>query len=620
MFSPTQIISASGFVQGKGLGVSSNLISQLNTVESTENLTGKLRDIVKNSRTSGDVVTAMRGNIPGLSLTVPADYPTSLPGAIISTDVTTSIRNRADAIMSNGVKGFLGAFNTAGAVGGMTSNLLGSIEGFKTGFAGMAPGVKSFTDQLTGGLTSKFGPGALGSVAALDVSGIASIASSAGPAAIAQSLGAVSSALKGMGSLFNTKNPASIGDPKALVKNLNAQGLLTSTNIGAQLANNGVDVADIDNQNPELIIATLRQSSKADLDKIIADCKVVVPPGAPLNSAADLLSAEKLLGPTVAKSIPGGSLTGLSEQLVSVGGNGTDALELAENMAKVEIPNFPALDALDSPVPEADIAALKEALPKGSGTFGNPKVQDMLGTAAGHVHTGELINIINAASSVVSTDAGVTLLFAVDAYLEELANPSIEPTDPEGEYTVDPDKGQEVIDAINALVDDVGASSHVTSSNESVNKMIAQLVLELENCDKGGIDPSIEPPGIMGQLGTALKLPSLGIDKQDLGTGSMLAAMATDDKYGQALQASMMEGKTSGLLEKIGLPKVGAVDVSALSAKMKSLKGEGLTQAQKENIIADAKAKNLPEDQALSNASLFGYNSKYFEDLGYPPV
>jgi hypothetical protein len=82
----------------------------------------------------------------------------------------------------------------------------------------------------------------------------------------------------------------------------------------------------------------------------------------------------------------------------------------------------------------------------------------------------------------------------------------------------------------------------------------------------------------------------------------------------------MMEGKTSGLLEKIGLPKVGAVDVSALSAKMKSLKGEGLTQAQKENVIADAKAKNIPEDQALSNASLFGYNSKYFEDLGYPPV
>lgn len=620
MFSPTQIISASGFVQGKGLGVSSNMISQLNTVESTENLTGKLRAIVKHPSTSGDVVTAMRSNIPGFSLTVPADYPTSLPDTIISTDVTTSIRNRADSIMSNGVKGFLGAFNTAGAVGGMTSNLLGSIEGFKTGFAGMAPGVKSFTDQLTGGLTSKFGPGATGSAAALDVSGIASTVSSFSSATIAQSLGAVSSALKGMGSLFGTKNPASIGDPKALVKSLNSQGLLTSTNIGAQLASNGVDVADIDNQNPELIIATLKQSSKADLDKIITDCKIVVPPGAPLNSAADLLSAEKLLGPTVAKSIPGGSLTGLSEQLVSIGGNGTDTLELAENMAKVEVPNFPALDALDSPVPEADIAALKEALPKGSGTFGNPKVQDMLGTAAGHVHTEELINIINATGSVISTDAGVTLLFAVDAYLEELANPSIEPAEPDGEYTVDPDRGQEVIDAIDALVTDLEASSHVTSSNESVNKMVAQLALELENCDKGGIDPSIEPPGIMGQLGTALKLPSLGIDKQDLGTGSMLAAMATDDKYGQALQASMMEGKTSGLLEKIGLPKVGAVDVGALSAKMKSLKGEGLTQAQKENVIADAKAKNIPEDQALSNASLFGYNSKYFEDLGYPPV
>jgi len=618
-------------MQGKGLGVNSNLISQLNTVEKAGTLTGVLHRLANSPNTNADIITSLRTNMPGFSLTVPIDN-VDLPAGLSETDLSGSIRSRANDIMKKGVKGFLTAFSTATAAGGSAFSVLGSIAALNDGgFSGMSPGVTNMSDQLTGGLTSKFGPNAPGSTdaqgksaatLAAAVSSVGKIASasaslsaiaSGNPMAIASSIAAVGSAINGLGTLYDVKKPSSIGDPRALVKSLNSQALTSTTDLGSNLIRNGIDMQDLDNADPVIIKQVLAETKGADLNKIVTETKLKVPAGVTLNSAADLLDASKILDKKALAAIPGGSLVGLGSQLSSLSSSFNSKEDLTKNLKSVEVPNFPALENLSEPVPAADLEVIKASLPKGKGQFGNPSVKDMLGTASGHVHNDALYSIIDNARIMMQFDPGQAFLETINQYVSDLA---ISEADELGE-TPAPDP-QIVLDAIDTIVSE--SPGYIEKTNEEAQKMTEQLILELSNCEKAGVDPNAVSPGSNSLISAAGKLGSFGVDKDDLGTASMLAAMASDDKYGQAMQASMMEARNASVLQKMGAPAVGVPDPGLFAKFKKAETGAGLTQQQKDNIIAEAESRKVDPKQALSNASLFGYNSKFYEDKGYPPA
>jgi hypothetical protein len=80
-----------------------------------------------------------------------------------------------------------------------------------------------------------------------------------------------------------------------------------------------------------------------------------------------------------------------------------------------------------------------------------------------------------------------------------------------------------------------------------------------------------------------------------------------------------MEGRNRARQTSAGISDNISADTTAiLSAKLSAKQSAGLTDLQKQNVIADAKELKIDPNQALSNAQLFGYNNDYFVKKGYP--
>lgn len=94
--------------------------------------------------------------------------------------------------------------------------------------------------------------------------------------------------------------------------------------------------------------------------------------------------------------------------------------------------------------------------------------------------------------------------------------------------------------------------------------------------------------------------------------------MVTDDKYGDAVKAVLLQGVNDNVLNTVGISGVGVPAVSQTAQKISSAGGNGLTDQQRENIIAEARLRNADIETALVNAAFYGYNSQYYQNLGYP--
>jgi pyridoxine 5'-phosphate synthase PdxJ len=113
-------------------------------------------------------------------------------------------------------------------------------------------------------------------------------------------------------------------------------------------------------------------------------------------------------------------------------------------------------------------------------------------------------------------------------------------------------------------------------------------------------------------------LPTFGADAFNSGATPMLLDMLTDDLYGQATRAVLLQGSNEQILKTIGKETIGISDIEKVALGVRALAGEGLTPQQRENVIEDARARNLDINNALANAVFYGYNNQYFVSRGFP--
>lgn len=608
-YSAPQLLAISGFSQNKGLQVSTVLLDRIAALQSVDTLSGKLRRVVTHPSVSGAVVTALRTSLPGLSLTVPASYST-VTAPIDPTDLTESIRARADLLMSKGPAGFLNVLGLATNASRTSREMLGALyEIDQDGFSGVAPDISSHTDLLTGGITSKFGPLATGSPDNLRASGLYSGGSSITKSAtdIQRSINAVADSIENLGTLYDFQSLETFGTPYGLIVNLLKQGLIKAEFINS-FSEQGVTVNTLTTASDSVLTSILQQITGVALQKIVSGVALKVPSASViLNNAAELLEGSKVLSTAALNAIPGSSLKDLAKQLISMNVNLNSSTAIITALRSIRVPNTPLLNDLTDPVPAEDSDQLKSVLPTGSGDFNSALVPEIIGTASGHVHTAALTRVGIVVAGISGSTEGTAIGAAADALYAIYAA--------DGTVTTEETA---LIDAVAALVANSNYTVEIETTNQAAVEIIDQLELELLNCRRGGVDVYSSVPGNTNTLLISTGLPSFGADPYNTGTADMLLNMLSNDRYGEAVRAVLLQGQNAQVLQSIGKQTIGVANVSETARRARASSGAGLTDEQRENVIKDARERGLDLDNAISNASLYGYNNRYYMSRGFP--
>jgi len=384
---------------------------------------------------------------------------------------------------------------------------------------------------------------------------------------------------------------------------------LLNNSVTQALRDQGVNLNALTTANNNILIGILKTIQGSDLQKIITATGLVVPTSQKITDASQLLQASSIMNSNAVSAIPGGSLTGLAQQLIGLNLVFSNTKQLSTAFKNVTIPNIPALSELTQPIPDEDIAIIESAVPIGSGQFGSALIQELIGTPGGFVHTDAAKQIAFTVNSIAAqtkvqavSDAAVALLAVYNAGGNAT---SAEAT---------------LISAIATLVADVVYTVGLATLTTQISNMISQLQLEIANCDLAGLDIYSSVPGVTNAVLRSSVIPSLSPDPNQIGVNSYLSSLATDDIYGQSVYSILVQGLNANALKSVTSISVGIPDVTEASQKLGASTGAGLTAAQRDNVIDYARNHNLDLATALENAALFGYNNSFYVSRGYAPA
>jgi hypothetical protein len=241
-----------------------------------------------------------------------------------------------------------------------------------------------------------------------------------------------------------------------------------------------------------------------------------------------------------------------------MGGKFKNVAALAATLAATKIPSLKNLDALSSPMPASISSALSSKLGTGGGPFGNPTINDIIGTAAGYKHTDSFTTIVAAHTTIFQTSAGQALQAAIT------------------DLTADPTNATKLSTFVAAQAAVTGSTDPVLSKliTDSANAITAsqtQLTNEATNQSKAGFVPSAAAvPAAPALLGLANKLHDLGLDKQKAGYNFLFSSMATDDQYGDAVKAALAEGQNIAKMAAAGVANTTKIDPMDVLAKVQN--------------------------------------------------
>ena len=521
--SPTMLIAADGITSGNGLGVSANLTATLSSFDSTPLV---------------QLYTDVRAALNGANVAIPS-VPSYLNGKVASdseVSITAAVTTAAAAIAPN-TKKFIANFAAADSFAQTSFTWLGAMSdmGTKT-FESFGLGVTNFSEMVSGGAGKIF--------AAAD--------------GVKADLNSLSSSLSKFGTAFDPSNLQKMFEPAGFIANLSKQGLANVGGLSDALEAAGLDPANLDSANPEVVKQALAKVTGSDLEKIIAQTKITLPTNHQVKTAADLLDAKKILSPTELAAIPGGALSGLGNALTNMGGNFKKATDIAKNLAATKIPSLKHLDALPNPLPAGVMSSFASKMGAGDGPFGNPTINDIIGTAAGYKHTDAFTTLVNGHTAILASSQGQALQAAATALIADPTNSSKLTTFTSAQAAI-------------TSATDANLAKIVSDCAAAVTASSTQLATESANQTKAGLVPSAATtPNTAQLLAFASKLPVYGLDKTQAGYNYILTNMVTDDQYGEAITASLSEGANAAKNAAAGIASTTQSSASDALAKLQN--------------------------------------------------
>jgi len=621
---PTTLIAVSGLVRGSGLQIPTELTSAISSIQNNP-----LVSSISSLSTGGFNIPTSLTSLTQLNSTA---------GGILTQAQSILPAGGAGGDPSSGIKSFMSVFNGSTAFGSASAEYSAALSQFgNKSFADLGINVSNFQDVITNGTSSitrslqavagKAANDAFGSVASvLDPNLLAKGKAIFSSNALAEGLQSVGGGLKNFGTLFDFTQPSGLG-PKNLIANLQKQGLADRNGINDLIYEAGYDPKNLAQVPDSVLTSVLDQVKGSDLDKIIR--QTGAKPYQPVRSAAGLLQANNLLPPQAALALGiidkgPAALKALGNTLSNLG-TSIDNFKMSDFMAGMETKALQYLGQIKQLIPTDVKTALAPILGSGSGLFGNPQMKDMIGAASGIGYTPNLKTAGTNVTRLQNTSEGAALTAASTAYQaaiagltsEEIAAALADPMSPVAAAAAgvnaalvafQPGNVSSTIQGIVTNISNVAAASAANLAKEVQNLALAGLKM-VDNLGKA-IEQTVNN-SYQSILAFGNRLHKMGRDIQNLGFNDFLPKMATSNVAGDALQATLIEGRNVARSSAVGQSTPIIADEkkevsAAQSGNLAQLKSDYLAAA----AAADKASKDLFNPE-LAKADPNGVSQRY---------
>lgn len=533
------LIAGVGLLKNTGLGVNSELkaeVEKFNTANISGSVQSKIADATPEVLEQlARAPSFMTGILPsGLTIAGSNDV-TNVPQAILEQGQSLFKPPASSAIVTqygildSAVSTFTSVYSAASGYAAQTFGFQGSIaqaSGMK--FDDLGFNFKNYNDVVSGGVTNQF-----------KIEGVPAMAKE----------------LADLGTLFDTTDLAKMADPVVLVNNLLDQGLGYVGGLQTMIDDRQLDLSDTypDDAVREELVDIMSQITGSDIDEIFATTEFNPAHRENINSLADVLDIKNLFSDEALVALGANpSLDSLANKMSNIGGKFTNTTSIGTFFSSLDLKSFPTLAGLTSLLPAGLTDGLGSILGKGTGVFGNPTVSDMTSSASGVGYLDNLKAINNLQSQLLEFDEDV---YAFKSYLD-------------GTGELDP---YELSNLIDAILYKPGLASTIEDGDSKMLKCVERLDIEKSNLSAAGITPGASISNNGGLMNFGASLHGLGVDPMNLGLGSQLAGMAQAGLTGEAISASLIEGKNLGKLAVFGIDPGTKMDPMAYAKSLKNM-------------------------------------------------
>jgi hypothetical protein len=621
---PTTLIAVSGLVRGSGLQIPTELTSAISNIQNNP-----LVSTVSSLSTGGFSIPASLTSLTQLNTTA---------GGILTQAQAILPAGGAGGDPSSGIKSFMSVFNGSTAFGSASAEYSAALAQFgNKSFADLGINMSNFQDVITNGTSSitrgfqavanKAATDAFGSVASvLDPNLLAKGKAAFASNALSEGLQTVGGGLKNFGTLFDFTQPVGLG-PKNLVASLQKQGLADRNGINDLIYEAGYDPMNLAQVPDSVLTSVLDQVKGGDLDKIIK--QTGANPYQTVRSAAGLLQANNLLPPQAAMALGiidkgPAALKALGSTLSNLG-TSINNFKMSDFMSGMETKALQYLGQVKQLIPTDVKTALAPILGSGSGLFGNPQMKDMIGAAAGIGYTPNLKTAGTNVTRLQNTPEGAALTAASQAYQAAIAGLTPEEiqtalADPMSPVAIAADgvnaalvafQPGNVSSTIQGIVTNIGtaATACVTNLTKEVQNLALAGLKMVDNLGKA-IEQTVNS-SYQSILAFGNRLHKMGRDIQNLGFNDFLPKMATGNVAGDALKATLIEGRNVARSSAIGQPTPIIADekkeiTQAQTGNLTQLKSDYMAAA----AAADKASKDLFNPE-LAKADPNGVSQRY---------
>lgn len=359
--------------------------------------------------------------------------------------------------------------------------------------------------------------------------------------------------LRNLGTLFDVADLASMGKPKTLIENLYGLGLSKLGDLHGKIL--ALEVADLDDVKDVYLLQILREIKGNALVEIIERTGVKLPAPERVTTVADLLVAENIFSKEVLDELPNGSMEGLANFLGKVPGQYNTFEDIIELLESIEVPDIANLAQDEQPLPQADYDALVAGLPLGSGIFDNPTVADFFEPLTGtNTHAGfKIFNELNRRVYEV-VGAGTIYTLYTPANNDTWRNAWVTVL-----QAITSDTVRSILNRVNAEYVRFEKQTTITS-----NIMNAYFGQALGTPDQYFVTVTDTDPSVFGLV---TGITQWG-QETNFGFSDSLLKLAADNRFGDAVVASLKDGRAKTKQRRKGAPLVGVKDTQSFKSEL----------------------------------------------------
>lgn len=364
---------------------------------------------------------------------------------------------------------------------------------------------------------------------------------------------ALTSGLRGLGTLFDVADLANMGKPKTLIENLYGLGLSKLGGLNDKILD--LKVADLADIKDVYLLQVLREIKGNALQEIIERTEVKLPFPDRVITVADLLDKNNLFSEEVLNELPGGTMEGLADFLSKVPGQYNTFEDVIEMLESIEVPDITNLADDVQPLPQADYDSLVSSLPLGNGIFNNPIIPDFFEPLIGkNTHAG--FKIFNELNRRLYNVVGSGTIFT-------LYTPANNDTWRNAWVTT----LQAVISGSIRNILDRCEDEYVKFSSQTAitsNIMNSYFGIALDTPDQYFVTITDIDPSVWGLING---IKNWG-QETNYGYSDVLLKLTANNRFGDAVVASLKDGRAKNKQQRRGATLIGVKDTVAYKTEL----------------------------------------------------